>query len=130
MDTNASRGCSRCFQGDASAVWAARPFEHVATLVDDVHFIIHLMRCSACRQPCIKIFSEEVDFANGDDAQTWIVIPLTADESENLRTQGEAVSIKEIETLSTGRRCLVVDYPSGGEKSCWWRDGPLGILRR
>lgn len=123
-------GCDRCFQGDAATVWANRAFEHVAELVDDIHFGIRLMRCRSCGGACVKIFMEEVDWVGGDDGQTWIVVPLLADELEELRWAGETVSTRRIEAMSTGRRCLVVDYPTGGEKSCWWREGPVGILRR
>ena len=77
------------------AVWkhpeiATRPlaegFESVETFVFESHFWRYLLRCRECGQLYFFEFVEEVDWANGDDAQFTTYIPVdTPDEIESLK---------------------------------------------
>ncbi len=122
-------GCAACFQGDAAAVWRAKPFQSRTRLVEESHFSIEVMQCGCCGQRCVKVFTEFVDWVGGDDAQYWTVIPVTAAEAGQLRAQGAAVSTELIEGLSRGRRYLQADYPTGKEKRVLWSVGPVWIMR-
>jgi len=122
-------GCPKCFQGDAAAVWNARNLTHLAQLVDESHFSIHILACKNCGQRCVKTFTEFIDWSGGDDAQYWYLIPLSKDEADTLAWQGENANIKFIEHASTARPILQVDYPTGKEKRIFWNKGPVWIVR-
>lgn len=120
-------GCGACFQGDAEAVWK-RGFTNLATLVEDSHFGIQVMICPACDQRCVKVFMEFVDWANSDDAQSWVVVPLTHGESVELLALGGKVRPEDILRASKNRSYLFADFPSGGGSTIQWRAGPPGIV--
>jgi hypothetical protein len=124
----AEPGCKACFQGDAEKVWNARQFDSLARLVDDSHFSITIMACAWCGQRCVKTFTEFVDWSGGDDSQYWYLIPITADEADQLVAQGEKVDTKQIDAMSAGRRVLQADFPTGKEKRIHWANGPILIV--
>ena|ERR1035437_5077314 len=121
-------GCGDCFQGDAAVVWKRRPFKNLAALVDDSHFGIDVMICPACDQHCVKVFMEFVDWANSDDAQCWVVVPLTHAESVEIIALGDKVRPEDIHRVSANRNYLLADFPSGGGSKIEWRPGPPGIV--
>jgi hypothetical protein len=130
MPTTREFGCGICFQSSTpAAAWKSRPFAHLHTLVDDSHFGIQIMRCQSCDQRCVKIFMEWVDWANSDDAQCWIVIPLTHDESLELIARGANVSVQRISDISANRQYLWADFPTGGGEKIEFRHGPAHIIQ-
>jgi hypothetical protein len=128
MGNEAETGCSACFRGEAEQVWANRPFAHVSELMDDSHFGVNILRCKACGQMAVKVFTEFVDWGAGDDAQYWTIIPLEMQEAVALTGQVNDVDTKLIEKFSTGRRCLQVDHPTGKPRSIRWSVGPIWIV--
>ncbi len=123
-----SFGCESCFQGSAEAAdQARRHFVELARLVDDSHFIVRVIACPNCGQRCVSVFTEWIDWSEGDDAQFWSVLPLSLEESERLMAQGELVDIHLIESLGRERRFLQVDHPTGQPKRVLWANGGLWI---
>lgn len=121
-------GCNRCFQAAAEAASEARRhFVEISRLVDESHFIVRILECPHCRQRCVSVFTETIDWSQGDDAQYWSLLPLTDAESEQLISQGEDVDIRLIESLGRDRRYLQVDFPTGKPKRALWAAGNLWI---
>ncbi len=123
-----SFGCARCYGKDADAAWtflSDSQWRH--RLVDKSHFDISIRPCPDCDQNYVWIFTEFIDWADGDDPQYWNVLPLTQEETETLAVQGEDVDHTQIEDLGSSRRYLVVNHPKGGPKSVFWGSGRLSI---
>jgi hypothetical protein len=114
-------GCEDCWPATADAAWAARAglaSEH--ELVDESHFHVMIQACRGCSQRFVSVFSETVDWVDGDDPQHWILFPITAAEAAKLAQQGDALSEMELNTFGAGRRCLHRDYPKGGQARSYW----------
>jgi hypothetical protein len=121
-------GCERCFQTSAEAASEARRyFVEVSRLIDESHFVVRILECPRCRQRYVSVFTEVIDWSEGDDAQYWSVLPLTAAESERLIAQGENAEIPLIELIGRNRRYLQVDFPTGKTKRVLWAAGNLSI---
>lgn len=121
-------GCDLCFGDDADAAHAHRR-EPVHELIDDSHFMVSIRRCPACRQQFVSIFTEFVDWTDGDDPQYTDLVPITDDEAGDLVRQGQNVDLRVLEALGAGRRRLVTNYPKGGPKSVFWATGGLSVQR-
>lgn len=114
-------GCGRCFQASAEEADDARHhFAELALLVDDSHRIVRILQCPHCGQRCFSVFTEEIDWNDGDDAQYWSLLPVTEEESARLIAQGEDVKIQSIGPFNTARRCLNIDHPTGGPRRVFW----------
>ncbi|MGZ6143595.1 MAG: hypothetical protein ACXWLM_09655 [Myxococcales bacterium] len=114
-------GCELCFPGSADAAWAARSsLERAAELVDESHFIVAILACPACGQRFLSVFTETVDWADGDDPQHWTMFPIAAGESEALIRRGASLDEAALATLAHGRKSLHFDCPKGGPKRAWF----------
>ena len=84
-------------------------------------------RCPACGDRCVSIFTETIDWQNGDDPQHWDLMPLTWEEAERLIGLLPEKVGPILETIGTRRRFLERDLPSGGSAHLGWRSGGLFI---
>ena len=114
-------GCDHCFGKDADAAWTASQARRLSTPVQESHFSVHLTQC-ACGQRFATVFTERVDWANGEDDQTWLVVHVGEDEAKRIETAWEAV-----EEIARGRRFLLRTFPTAGALSAGWRDGGFAI---
>jgi hypothetical protein len=108
--------CARCCSDDAATAWTAMRAEHLQSLVEESHFGIQLMACR-CGQRFVKVFTERIDWQDGDDDQDWLVFAVEPDESARLRSAAEAELCALVTELGRGRRFLV-HCKSG----TWWRE--------
>jgi hypothetical protein len=129
-------GCDACYQCSAEAADAARRrFLEVRRLVDESHFIVRIIACPGCGQAYISVFTETIDWKDGDDAQYWSLLPVSPKESAELWARGETLVARGaeselvafIESLGRKRRHLQVDHPTGGPTRVRWADGGLHI---
>lgn len=127
MADEAGFGCAECFQqADSGEAWAAvRGFENLARLVEESHFSVSIRACAACGQRCVDVFTERIDWVNGEDPQTCVVLPITPGESERLVAAGG--DVKLIESLGGSRRYLLWYYPADADKTVRWAQGNLWI---
>jgi hypothetical protein len=125
MEANADFGCGACFrQADAALAWQAmRGFTTVAELIDESHFRVTIRACPRCRQRCVWVFTESVDWADGDDPQCWSVLPVRDDEADAFAACGARVDLARIEALGRGRTHLRHDAPKGGASTTAWVAG-------
>ena len=120
MDTRQA-GCERCWPTDADAAWAARgALVHSEGLIDESHFRVVILACTACHQRFVSIFTETVDWADSEDPQHWVLLPVTAPEADDLIGQRPCVSEAQLNALGRGRRCLRRDYPKGEPPRVFW----------
>ncbi len=81
-------GCGRCCPPSADAAWEARrSLTHVVKLIDDLHFHVMILACPGCNQRFLSVFTEMVDWAEGDDSQYWTLLPITGAEAADLVQQ-------------------------------------------
>jgi hypothetical protein len=116
-----SFGCERCWPATADAAWEARAaldVEH--ELIDESHFHVTIRACRSCSQRFVSIFTEMVDWVDGDDPQYWTLLPVTAAEAAKLAEQGSSVTEMELNAFGPGRRCLRHDHPKGGPARSYW----------
>lgn len=114
-------GCGACWPATPDAAWAARSRLSQAELIDEPHYRVALLSCPACGQTFLSVFTETVDWADGEDPQYWITLPLTAVEHAGLA--GTRPTDAQIAALGPGRRSLHRDYPKGGELVTRWGTG-------
>lgn len=123
-ESAASFGCERCWPASADAAWEARRrLGCDAGLIDESHLHVMILACPACSQRFVSVFTERIDWADGDDPQDWSVLPVTATEAADLALRRDSLTEAQINALGPGRRCLRRDYPKGGTPLCYWHAG-------
>jgi hypothetical protein len=115
-------GCTQCLPTSArDAVGTASALARIRTLEADSHLRLAISECLECHQHFLAMFAEEVDFDEGDDAQTWSWEPLSPRESAALlhgRTGRSRDAIFRV--MAVERLRLTLDHPTGGEAICFW----------
>jgi len=119
-------GCEKCWPFSAEAADEAwRTLIPVVELIDESHFHVMIRECSGCSQKFISIFTEMIDWSEGDDPQYWTLMPITEDEAADLMRRGDSVTEEVLNSLGKGRRSLQHDHPKGKPtRICWG----VGIL--
>ena len=117
-------GCTRCWPSAADAAWQARStLTHVSELIDESHFHVMILACPSCTQRFVSVFTETIDWTDGDDPQYWTVLPITTAEAAELVQQGDSLNEPMLEALGPGRPSLRRDYPKGGTRHIYWSTG-------
>ncbi len=117
-------GCGRCWPPSPDAAWEARrSLNHVVELIDELHFRIMILACPDCNQRFLSVFTEMVDWADGDDSQYWKLLPITGEEAADLVQQKDSLTETRLNALGPGRRCLWRDYPKGEAPRVFWGTG-------
>ena len=120
--------CQSCWGDDAGRVWAGRPrLAPVASIVDDSHFIVAIARCASCGQHLVSVFCETIDWADGEDPQDWLLIPVEATEVQALIAAGERDVERTLFALAP-RRHLTRRFPKAADAPVLaWRSGPIRV---
>ena len=119
-------GCERCWPASADAAHEARySLTRVADLVNESHFHVMIRACPGCAQQFVSVFTETIDWADGEDPQFWTLLPLTADEASDLVRQGSSLTEAALNALGKGRKCLRHDHPKGARARSFWATGML-----
>jgi hypothetical protein len=121
-------GCAHCWPPAAEAAWEAHgTLSRIAELIDESHFHVAILACPRCDQRFVSVFTETIDWVDGDDPQYWTVLPITEAEAADLARQGAALTEAGLHALGPGRRCLRLDHPNGAAGRIAWGTGlPLG----
>ena len=115
-------GCEQCLPSSAEAAWKDRRIR-TAELIDESHYHVMILACPECGQRFLWVFTEMIDWVNGDDAQYWTVLPITESEAVELTRRASELTEGEINKLGSGRRSLFRDYPTGGSPREFWGRG-------
>lgn len=117
-------GCPQCWPADADDAWRARErLQRTTELIDDFHLHVMLLSCAACRQTFLSVFTEIIDWSDGEDPQSWMLAPISQTDAEVLRARGNQLSESELNTVGRGRRTLWHDAPKGGPATTTWIGG-------
>jgi uncharacterized protein YbaR (Trm112 family) len=117
-------GCERCWPSAADAAWKARDgLALTAELIDESHYHVMILACPQCGQRFLSVFTERIDWSNGDDAQYWRVVPITKSEAAELIHRGSALTEIEINAVGSNRRSLLRSYPTGEGPREFWGTG-------
>jgi hypothetical protein len=119
-----SFGCRACYgEDDAEAAWRhfLQGVDTEVPIADDPHFIVTIVRCRACPQAFIKIFTEFIDWSGGDDPQYTTIMPVTDAEAAAF-TDG-SMSPLQAGSIGAGRRHLLSDWPGGQARRISWGEG-------
>ena len=113
-----------CWPSSAAEGWEARGrLTHVAELIDESHFHVMILACPRCTQHFVSVFTEMIDWADGDDPQYWMVLPITGIEADDLIKQRGLLAEAALDALDPGRRSLRRDHPKGPARHIFWGTG-------
>ena len=117
-------GCERCWPSDAWAAWKARDgLDHKSELIDESHFHVMILGCSACCQQYVSIFTERIDWQGGDDPQYWTLMPITDAEANDLIANRTALDEMSLNAVGRLRQSLRFDHPKGEPPNVFWGSG-------
>ena len=117
-------GCERCWPPAADAAWQARGgLTHGADLIDESHFHVMILACPGCTQRFISVFTETVDWEDGDDPQYWTLLPITGAEAAELLHHRDSLPEIMLNALGPGRRALRFDHPKAAAPRIFWGTG-------
>jgi hypothetical protein len=117
-------GCERCWPAAPDAAWEARgALDRVAELIDESHFHVMILACPGCAQHFVSVFTETIDWEDGDDPQFWTLLPITRTEATDLVQQRDSLTETKLDALGPGRRCLRLDHPKAAERRIFWSTG-------
>ncbi len=124
-------GCENCWPSSPEGADAAyRALTREADLIDESHFHVMIRACSSCSQRFLSIFTEMIDWVDGDDPQYWTLLPITEVEAADLIRQGNSFTEQTLNSLGSGRRSLHRDHPEGKAAAYLLGNGHLGRSAR
>ena len=111
-----------------AAKQAIRKAPRVAVLADESHFMASIERCDSCGQHFLSLFCERADWVDGDDPQTWLAFPVSADEARQLQAANVAADENTLMAIvAKPQRFLYHDTPKGAAGVFEWRTGTFHI---
>ncbi|WP_233860066.1 hypothetical protein [Paraburkholderia sp. HD33-4] len=117
-------GCDHCWPASAEAAWE-RPsgLRELDRWVDESHFVVRGLQCFRCSRRFISVFTESIDWTNGDDTQSWTTVPVTADEFAWVGAVVPSSIEAALRVVPSQRRTLRRDHPSGRDAQISWTSG-------
>lgn len=110
-------GCPRCWPAEAKDAWAAvGSLEEGPVLESDSHLHVDIRSCAGCGQRFVFVFLEHVDWEDGDDSQYWTLMPITAQEADELKREADRDIVAALNRLGPDRKCLQRDWPKGASR--------------
>jgi hypothetical protein len=71
-------GCAECWSDVADQAWGKLTSLSIEKeLVDESHFMVKIRCCPACSQRFVTVFTEVIDWYDGEDDQSWTVLPIS-----------------------------------------------------
>lgn len=117
-------GCERCWPSEADAAWEARrALTHAQELIVESHFHVQILACARCAQRFVSVFTEMIDWKDGDAPQYWTLLPITETEAADLVRQRDSLTESSLEALGSDRRCIRHDYPQATARRTYWATG-------
>lgn len=114
-------GCASCWPESPELARQALSGLHAeATLVDESHYMLHVTRCPVCGQSFLRVFTETIDWVDGDDPAVCSHMPVS--ESE-LAALGLEPTEAGVAALAPDRRYLCCDSPKGAPSTASWSVG-------
>ncbi|MGA7951568.1 MAG: hypothetical protein WCA45_15615 [Thiobacillaceae bacterium] len=89
-------------------------------MIDESRFHVTIRACEECGQNFVSVFTELIDWSDGEDPQYWTLLPIEANEAADLISQGDSVTERAINALGKERKCLQHDHPKGKPARTSW----------
>jgi hypothetical protein len=118
-------GCPACIPAEPPSHSDALVLDYVARLVDESHYTVSIRVCPSCGQDFLRVFTERIDWAGGEDPQRITVLPITHEEAAAFVAAGDDVNEVELSRMGVQRRFLEFDWPSGQPMHSRYTTGPL-----
>lgn len=116
-------GCQHCWPDSADAAWEAlKTLTIDLALIDESHFTIKIRSCNHCAQQFLSVFTETIDWQDGEDPQRWVVMPLSAAQAQMLSRQDGAIETA-LAALPSACKSLCRDFPKGRAPCSYWGQG-------
>jgi hypothetical protein len=117
-------GCEHCWPSAAEAALAAKStLVRKKDLIDQSHFHAMIRACPHCAQRFVSVFTETIDWMDGDDPQYCTLMPITEMEAVDLVQQCDSLTEDKLDALARGRRSLHEDKPKGSASRVFWGTG-------
>jgi hypothetical protein len=117
-------GCEHCWPASAEAAdEALNALVQTARLVGESHFGVSIRTCWHCAQAFLQVFTETIDWVDGEDPQSTTVLPLTRDEASRLVARADDPGEGELNALGPERRSFRCEFPKGEERRVFWGRG-------
>lgn len=114
-------GCTACWPSSAEAAYEAlKNLKTEIELVDEPHFMLKIRSCQKCTQSFLSVFTETIDWQDGDDPQYRSVMPLSQEEVQKLTAIGGTAGLA---ALPSTRQSLCHDAPKGSAARSYWSKG-------
>jgi hypothetical protein len=119
-------GCNLCWPDHAEDAWESQTRVRGKSLIDESHFHVTILACSACRQQFVSVFTETIDWADGEDPQYWSLMPITPTEAVILTR--DTPDETALQKLGSDRRALerVFDKDDPQPRVFWGRGLRVG----
>lgn len=119
-------GCEHCCPCDTNTAWeASGTLTREVNLIDKSHFRVMILKCPACNQSFIFVFTETIDWEDGEDPQYWTILPLTQKETADVVHQGSSLTEAKLNSLGPHRQSLRRDHPKAEPPHIYWATGIL-----
>lgn len=116
-------GCATCWPASAEEAYAAwKAASTVTELVHESHYIVRVVACQSCGQHFLNVFTELIDWDDGEDPCSRRRVPLTPQEAESLAGYPTE---QQLTSLAGERKCLAFDWPKDKPKAVYWTRGLL-----
>ena len=117
-------GCESCWPASADAAWKGIQRLTVRNnLIDESHYMVKLQQCPACNQSFVTVFTETIDWIDGEDPQYRTVMPLREPEVTALIEADLQGLETKLRTLAPSRQSLKSDFPKGKDLMQYWSKG-------
>ena len=122
-----AKPCARCASGNATYDAGAWVLDH--RLIDESHLMVSAMHCRGCSHHAIKIWTELIDWTNGDDSSASLIVPLPAGTAVDQASLGSEFAVRALLRRLGPCPYLITCHPSGGDASPWrWCSGVPSVL--
>ncbi len=114
-------GCEQCWPKSANAAWEGiQKIDRGDDLIDESHCHVMIRVCRDCSQHFLWVFTEKVDWVDGEDPQHWAILPITDAE---VKEQSYSLPGNEANAFQPDRRSLQKDFPKGDDARIFWSTG-------
>jgi hypothetical protein len=74
--------CEHCWPASPDAAWESRlALDWQVDLIDESHFHVMILACRSCTQSFVSVFTETIDWVDGQNPQYCMLLPLTEEEA-------------------------------------------------
>lgn len=114
-------GCDSCWPESAEDAYdASRELQTTMILVEESHYIVRVVGCGSCGQRFLTVFTELIDWEDGEDPCSRRRLPLTERQSQMLWKDPPPHLLTAI---APTRKCLAFDWPKHGDRQIFWARG-------